>query len=195
MDSWIPSKSGHVLTFHSSTANLECLSAPPCPCAGPGRPVCRGDGEKTKYRLPWPAAPPSIINGEWTMPPMSCGPTAMCFLVFSGNLQHTRNHVMTNPGSREDNKTHYLYAATLVERTSSGTLLGVRFLFFLSSIYLSGTEEAPASTALTTSHDGGLTALARLRWRLSTTTRLHPTDSGPSTFSGVVAGGTAPDGP
>ena len=37
---------------------------------------------------------------------------------------------MTNPGSREDNKTHYLYAATLVERTQPGTLLGSAFVIF-----------------------------------------------------------------
>ena len=151
-------------------------SAVPVCWAGP---ACLPRGwRKDKVSPPMAGRPP--INHQWTMPPMSCGPTAMCFLVFSGNLQHTRNHVMTNPGSREDNKTHYLYAATLVERTQRHALLGSAFYFFYRQF--TSQEEAPASTALTTSHDGGLTALARLRWRLSTTTRLHPTDSGPSTF-------------
>ena len=109
-------------------------------------------------------------------------PAAMCFLEFSGNLQHTRHHVMTNPGSREDNKTHYLYALPHW-LNAPGPARVRRFLFILFNRQFTSQEEAPASTALTTSqHDGGLTALARLRWRLSTTTRLHPTDSGPSTF-------------
>ena len=177
MDSVKKRSRTHVSQLDCESGMLVGSAVPVC-WAGP---ACLPRGwRKDKVSPPMAGRPP--INYQWTMPPMSCGPAAMCFLEFSGNLQHTRHHVMTNPGSREDNKTHYLYALPHW-LNAPGPARVRRFLFILFNRQFTSQEEAPASTALTTSqHDGGLTALARLRWRLSTTTRLHPTDSGPSTF-------------